>query len=145
MPKKTYSVTKKAAVLVDASFVSDSEAAEQHGVSRSSVVRWRGQMDEDPDLAEAYCELYQEEVQGQDWLEDATRTVQQAFSFLRRAADELDAGDPEAVKAVSMAVQTLTEAKMAAKVIDARLAEHDSKHGAADRENVARLQPAQRH
>jgi primosomal protein N'' len=134
-----YSIEKKAAVLVDASFVADREAADQHGVHRSTIVRWRAKMDEDPELAEAYAEMYREEVQDQDWLQDATETVQQAFSFLRRAADELDAGDPDAVKAVAMAVQTVTEAKLTAEVIDARLAEQDRQHQPAGDEGAPRL------
>jgi hypothetical protein len=83
--------------------------------------------------------MYREEVQDQDWLQDATETVQQAFSFLRRAADELDAGDPEAVKAVAMAVQTVTEAKLTAEVINARLAEQDTQQQSAVGEDAPRL------
>jgi tyrosyl-tRNA synthetase len=135
----TYSTEKKAAVLVDASFVADREAAADHGVHRSTIVRWRAKMDEDPELAEAYAKMYREEVKGQDWLQDATETVQQAFSFLRRAADELDAGDPEAVKAVAMAVQTVTEAKLTAEVINARLAEQNTQQQSAAGENAPRL------
>lgn len=141
--KPSYSTQKKAAVLVDACFVADRKAAEDHGVSRSSIIRWRRQMDERPELAEAYCELYQEEVQGQDWLQDATETVQNAFSFLRKAAGELDPADPEAVKAVAMAVQTVTEAKLTAEVINARLAEQDRQYVQEGGEDAPRL-PEQR-
>ena len=135
----TYSTEKKAAVLVDASFVADREAADQHGVHRSTIVRWRSEMDEDPELAVAYAKIYREEVQGQDWLQDATETVQNAFSFLREAAGELDPRDPEAVKAVAMAVQTVTEAKLTAEVINARLAEQNTQQQSAAGQNAPRL------
>jgi len=141
---KPYSTQKKAAAIVDAAFTTDEEAAEQHGVSRRSIVRWRQEMDQSPELAQSVTAIYKEEIEGRDWLEEATRTVQSAFSFLRRAANELDPSDPDAVKAVSLAIQTLTEAKLTAEVINARLAEQSTEYREADREDAARLQPERR-
>lgn len=140
----SYPTRKKAAAIVDAAFTTDQEAAKQHGVSRRSLIRWRQSLDEDPELAQEVTAIYKEEIQGRDWLEEATRTVQNAFSFLRRATNKLDASDPEAVKAVSLAIQTLTEAKLTAQVINARLAEQNTEYREADREDAARLQPEQR-
>lgn len=140
----SYPTRKKAAAIVDAAFTTDQEAAEQHEVSRRSIQRWRADMEEDPELAENVAALYKEEIQGRDWLEEATRTVQSAFSFLRRASNGLDPSDPDAVKAVSLAIQTLTEAKLTAQVINARLAEQNTEYREADREDAARLQPEQR-
>lgn len=141
----SYPTRKKAAAVVDAAFTTDHEAAEQHGVSRRSIQRWRSQVDNDPALAENVATIYKQQIEGRDWLEEATRTVQQAFSFLRRAADELDPSDPDAVKAVSLAVQTLTEAKLTAEVINARLAEQNPEYRAPDREDAAgQLRPERR-
>ena len=141
----SYPTRKKAAAIVDAAFTTDEEAAGQHDVSRRSIQRWRAEMEEDPKLAENVAAIYKEEIQGRDWLEEATRTVQSAFSFLRQAANELDPSDPDAVKAVSLAIQTLTEAKLTAQVINARLAEQNSEYRASDREDAPRqLQPERR-
>jgi len=141
----SYPTPKKAGVIVDAAFTTDQEAADQHGVSRRSVQRWRAEMDEDPELAENVAAIYKEEIEGRDWLEEATRTVQTAFSFLRRAANELDPSDPDAVKAVSLAIQTLTEAKLTTQVINARLAEQSAEYRETDREDAPRqLRPERR-
>jgi hypothetical protein len=132
-----YTPEQKAQAIVVAAFSSDREAADELDVSRRSIQRWRADMESDPELAENVATLYRDEIEGADWLEDATRTVQTAFSFLRQAANELDPADPDAVLAVSRAIQTITEAKLAADVINARLAEQGSKRRETDREDVA--------
>lgn len=144
MPNGT-SKEKRAEAIVTAAFHSDTEAAEKHDCSRRSIIRWRKQMDEDAELTRLVTEKYDELREEQDWIEDATRTIQQAFAFLRRAADELDPSDPEAVEAVAEAIQTITEAKLTAKVVNARLAENGRTRGAeADQNASGKLHPARR-
>ena len=141
----SYPIPKKAAAIVDAAFTTDQEAADQHDVSRRSIQRWRREMDENPALAENVASIYKEEIEGRDWLEEATQTVQSAFSFLRQAANNLDPSDADAVKAVSLAIQTRTAAKLTAQVINARLAEQDTEYRAPDREDASRqLRPERR-
>lgn len=135
---------KRAEAIVTAAFHSDHEAAKRLDVSRRSIIRWRKQMADDPELSQIVTKKYQELREDADWIEDATRTIQQAFGFLRQAADNLDPQDPKAVEAVADAIRTISEAKLTAKVINARLAEEDRQDATTSGKNATQLVPAQR-
>ncbi|PQJ26741.1 hypothetical protein BSZ35_19015 [Salinibacter sp. 10B] len=122
----SYSTETKARAIIDAALTTDREAAEEHGCSRKSIERWRNQLDSDPELMARLAELWDDVREADDWVEDATDTIRNALSFLRTAFDELDASDPEAVEAVTQAIETLADAKMMADIVDERIGRPDS-------------------
>jgi hypothetical protein len=116
-----YPIETKARAIVDAALTTDREAAEKHEVSRKSIERWRSELDTDPELQARFTELWEEVRAAGDWVEDSTDTIRTALSFLRTAMNELDPSDPEAVEAVTEALNTLVEAKLTVEVVDERL------------------------
>jgi hypothetical protein len=110
----------KAKALVDAALTTDREAADKHGVSRKSIYRWRNRLDEDHELQELTTKYWRQVRAADSWVQGATHTIRKAQAFIRDAADELDAGDPDAVRAMTEALRTLTESLQMARVVDAR-------------------------
>lgn len=121
-----YSNETKARALVDAALTTDREAADKHGCSRKSIERWRDALDADPELQARFADLWEEVREAGDWVEDSTDTIRTALSFLRTAFDELDPSDPEAVAAVTEAIETLADAKLMADIVDERIGAVDS-------------------
>lgn len=116
-----YDLETKARAVVDAALTTDREAASDHGVSRRSIQRWRGELASDMELQKRVTELWSEVREAGDWVEDTTRTIRKALSFVRTATEELDPSDPEDVAAVVEAIEVLTEAKAMADVIETRI------------------------
>lgn len=116
-----YSTEKKARVLVDAALSTDRAAAEDHNVSRSSVKRWRSDLETDEDLRARFDELWQKVEEAEAWTERATSSIREALRFLDAAMDRLDPSDPEAVAAVTDAIETLADATMMQDIVSARL------------------------
>jgi transposase-like protein len=111
----------KAKALVDAALTTDKEAADKHGVHRSTIYRWRQRLDEDHQLQHLTTKYWQQARAADSWVQDATHTIRKAQAFIRDAADELDAGDPGAVRAMTEALRTLTDSLQMARIVDARL------------------------
>jgi hypothetical protein len=116
-----YSTETKAKAIVDAALTTDREAAADHGISRKSLTRWRKDLQTDTALQRLVTERWAEVRAADTWVEDTTQTIRNALSFLRTAMNELDPSDPEAVEAVTGAIQTLAEAKAMADIIDTRI------------------------
>jgi transposase-like protein len=132
-----YEATEKAKLLVEAALKTDTEVAETHGVARRSLYRWREQLHDNPDLQRAVYERWEELKAADSWAEDATRTIRKAQSFIRTATEDLDPSDPEALRAVTEALQALVDATQMARIIDARLADQNTRDREADRSHVA--------
>lgn len=114
----------KAKALVDAALTTDREAADKHDVHRSTIYRWRQRLDDDHELQHLTSKYWQQVRAADSWVQDATHTIRKAQSFLRNATDELDASDPEAVRAMTEALRTLTESLQMARIVDARLGQN---------------------
>jgi 3-mercaptopyruvate sulfurtransferase SseA len=94
-------------------------------------------MASDADLQQCVAERWEEYREADTWAEDATRTIRKAQSFIRTATEEMDASDPEALQAMTDALQTLVEATQMARIIDARLADENTGDREEDRSDVA--------
>jgi transposase-like protein len=133
----SYGVDQKAKILVEAAVKTDTEAADTHDLARSTIYRWRQSLKEDAALQRAVYERWEELKAADTWADDATRTIRKAQSFIRTATEDLDPSDPEALRAVTEALQALVDATQMARIIDARLADQNSGDRAADRPDVA--------
>lgn len=132
-----YTNEQKAEAIVDSAFSTDAEAAEKHGCSPRSIQRWRSDMDTDPDLSQNVALKWQAFRDAETWADDASRTIRKAMGFVRRAVEHLDPADPASLEAITRAIQTLTNAKLTADVIDARLAQSNRRHDAQGQQSVA--------
>ena len=131
-----YALETKAKIIVEAALTTDLEAAERHDVDRSSIYRWRRQMEQDPKLQRLVAMRWKEFRKADSWVQDATHTIRKAQSFIRNAAEEMDPSDPAAVEAMTDALQTLTESLQMARIVDARLGT-DRPDGEAGRQDDA--------
>ena len=131
----------KAKALVDAALTTDREAADKYGVSRNSIYRWRNRLDEDHELQELTTKYWRQVRAADSWVQDATHTIRKAQAFIRDAADELDASDPDAVRAMTEALRTLTESLQMARVVDARLGQGRQNDEPGGQDDARRLGP----
>jgi len=138
-----YARETKAKIIVEAALTTDLEAAERHGVDRSTIYRWRQKMENNPDLQRLVSMRWEEFRAADSWVQDATHTIRKAQSFIRNAADEMDPGDPEAVEAMTEALQTLTESLQMARIVDARLGTNRSDREAGGQDGPGPLPPSE--
>ena len=115
-----FNYERAAAVLVDALYRGDVEAAQRHGVTRRSLYNWRYRLATDQRLAQLFDEKRRQAEA--EWVPQFVPAIRDAVEFLRRAAQELDPTDPDAVHAVAGALKILSEIAMMKEVLDARLA-----------------------
>jgi len=118
-----YPVEKKAEAIVTSALNTDEEAADICDVSVRSIKRWRSQMQDRPELARSVTLKWRKAREEDNWAEEATHAIQKGLSFLRRATEELDPGEPRHVEVVTNAIQVLARAKTVHDVIEQRLAE----------------------
>lgn len=129
-----HTLDTKAKALVDAALTTDREAAEKHGVHRSTLYRWRQRLDEDHELQTLTTKYWRQVRADDSWVQGATRTIRKAESFIRNASEELDPSDPDALRAMTKALRTLTESLQMARIVDARLGQ-SRQNGEADRQD----------
>lgn len=136
-----YALDTKAKIIVEAALTTDLEAAERHDVDRSSIYRWRRQMEEDPELQRLVSMRWDEYRQADSWVQDATHTIRKAQSFIRSAAEHMDPSDPEALEAMTEALNTLTESLQMARIVDARLGTNRPDGEAGRQDDAGRIPP----
>ena len=131
---------KAAAILVDAAYKGDEVAAAEWGVSERTVKRYRARMGDDPKLALAVRE--KRALVERDWAETLPETIREAADFIRRAARQGNARDPNMVHAVAGGMKLVAEIHFAKQMLDARLAQigvdvRDSGEHRTDRPQIA--------
>lgn len=119
---------KAAKVLVEASYTSDNKAANKYGVTPRTIRNYRTRLDEDENFAEVFLKLKKEA--DRYWLMGVPEAIEKGVKFLDRAFDELDPADPSAITAVTNAIKTLEEIKLAESVINVRIAKYSRTIGA---------------
>lgn len=119
MPR-AFNYERAAAALVDALLTNDRAAAEKYGVSRKSIEGWRLRLAEDDVLREFFANKKAE--QDRAWANEIPAALASCIDFLRRAANECDPRDPDAVHAVAGALKIMAEVVMVREIVDARLA-----------------------
>lgn len=137
MAAPNFDAERAARVLVDACFMTDAEAAERHDLSRRTVLNYRKRLASDAELAQLFTAKLQEARAHEGWADDLTSTIRTAMSAVRRCANEMDPTKPSTLQALTDALRVLTEAQLALRVIDARLAQQDRQPEPAPGEGAA--------
>jgi len=111
---------KWAEILLDAALEADSTVAQQWGVSRQQISRWRRSYREgEPNICEAVRRKeYEREHR---WVRQIPGALESVIAFLQRAANQSDPTDPDAVREAARALQQLHETKLTHDVMQHRL------------------------
>lgn len=117
----TFDREKAAAVLVDAAYRGDEEAARLWGIAERSIRRYRARMDEDGELASLV--QHKRALVERGWAETLPETIREAADFIRRAARQGNAKDPNMVHAVAGGMKLVAEIHFARQMLDARFAQ----------------------
>ena len=107
-------------VLATAVVIGDKAAALKHGCSERSIRRWRDSCDEDATLAAAVqCARATLEA---NWSREIPAAIICAIDYLTRATAALPIDSPDAVEAVTKALDTLSMVIAHDRMLDAHLA-----------------------
>lgn len=77
------------------------------GVSKRTILRWKARLHEDPELYFYYQKFVQERVQ--HCCERLPAVVLAAIDWVGRACEAQDPSNPDSLKAMSIAIESLTE------------------------------------
>ena len=106
-------------VLVEAAFFGDKPTAAKYGIATRTIHRYRKRLNEDAQLS-ALVKV-KKDLMEQEWAEEMPAAIRASIEFLRKAATEAKATDPDVIHAIAGALKILSDVAMTKKVIDARL------------------------
>lgn len=124
MSGKNFNAERAATALVEAAFLGDVRAARKFHVTKGSLTNWRRLLDTDPDFRALF--LSKKARAETDWADRLGRAIVAAIEFLGDTLAETRNRTPAMVHAVSSALATLIEARLALDLLEARLARHDA-------------------
>lgn len=120
-PRPNFDYERASRALAVAALEGDAVAAQREGITERSVRNYRARMEKDATLSALF---HQKKVALENnWANEIAPTLRAALAFIRKAAENLDPKDPEAVHAIAGAFKLVNEGHQTMKVIDARLAE----------------------
>lgn len=122
MPR-AFNYERAAAALVDAIVMGDHGAAEKYEVSYRSIQEWRSRLQTDKVLVQFFKE--KKALQDKEWAHEIPSAIASCIQYLKKASQECDCKDPDAVHAIAGALKIMSEVSMTREVIDARLAGQD--------------------
>ena len=120
-PRPNFDYERASRALAVAALEGDATAAQREGITVRTLQRYRKQLDTDPLLSQLVAE--KKAALENNWANEIAPTLRAALAFIRKAAENLDPKDPEAVHAIAGAFKLVNEGHQTMKVIDARLAE----------------------
>lgn len=115
---------KAAAILVDAAYQGDEEAARLWGISERTVKNYRARLADDSRLTLIFRE--KRALVERDWADALPATIQAAADFIQRAAKQGNPRDPAMVHAVAGGMKLVSEVMFVKQMLDARF--KDGRH-----------------
>ena len=94
-----------------------SKAAQQLGVSKRTIYRWKKEARESDELAKTVRAVKRDYLEG--WLEQFGPFLIEAAQFLRESLDELDPGDREDVHQVTGSISQVADILLTKDMLDA--------------------------
>jgi hypothetical protein len=123
---RVFNRVRAASALIEAVFKPDKEVALAFGVSVRTIEYWRSRLKTDEDLQREYRKMAQEKLA--PWLSEIPDVLDQAVSFLSVATKTADPTNPDAIKAITGAIATLSDLQ----IIHEALRERQSARAATD-------------
>lgn len=124
---------KVAKILVEATVIGDKAAADKNGISLRTLWRYRSQLKAGTDSELTASVSDKKAVIEKGWADEIPGALRSAVEFLRKAAEQADPKDPEAIHSVAGSMKLLSEVAATWKVLDARLARMAGQTREADR------------
>ena len=115
----TFNQERAAKALVDAILMGDQDAAKKYGVSLRTIENWRSRLDTDRHFAAFFQNLRQ--AKDENWAVELPAALASCIDFLKRAGQEADAKNPDAIAAIASAAETLADMALTQKVVDERI------------------------
>jgi hypothetical protein len=129
MPPGARKVELAARVLVAAMVKGDREVAQEYGVSRRSIQRWRSIITKDPEGELATSVAKKKEAVEGDWAAKIPTAIESCLDFIEKAAREGDPKDPDLLRSVAGALKMVSEVQISKVLMDARLSKQNRKPG----------------
>lgn len=130
MPTPKFDRDRAAKILIDAATLGDAKACEKWNVTVRTLQNYRQRLAGDPELSQVFAE--KKALQDKTWADEIPEMLKAGIDFLKRAAQEAEARDPDAVHAIAGAVKIVSEVQAMRKVIDARISGQNQPDGAED-------------
>lgn len=129
-----------ATVLLEALYTTDEIACQRYGIDVRTLQRYRKALVEDAELVDIMRQK-QEEF-NKRWAEEFPVTLIEAAKTLRSCFEEIRSDprvkkNPELIASIAGAVKICADVSLTARVIDARLTQHDRPQGQVPREESA--------
>lgn len=115
----TFNQDRAAKALVDAILMGDRAAAEKYDVTIRTMENWRSRLDTDPHFSAFFQELRAKK--DERWADDLAAALASGIRFLKDAGTQADPKDPDAIVAITGAVETLADIALTQKMVDERL------------------------
>ena len=116
---REFNKERAAKALVDAILMGDNEAAKKYGVSYKSLQGWRSRLDTDTEFRQFFQELRAKK--DERWADDLAAALASGIRFLKDAGTQADPKDPDAIAAITGAVEMLADIALTQKMVDERL------------------------
>ena len=107
---------RAAAVLADAAYLGDAQAAKRWNVALRTVANYRARLKTDPEFARFFQEVRQS-AEG-DWTSELSRALKTGVRKLACMLDQTTALDPDTMQAVTAAIKALAEIAITREVLD---------------------------
>lgn len=137
MPHPNINYDRVALILVEATYHNDRTVAKNWSISQKTIYNYRKRLANDSGLAELY-RLKKSEFE-RNWGNGVSAAIISALDFIKRASQEADPKNPEAIHAIAGALKLVAEVGLTKEVIDARLAEYHRSKGETNIEVIAAL------
>lgn len=122
-----------ARVVVDATLLGDGTAAKRHNVSTKTVQRYREMAQSDANVSKLVSALWA--AADKDWGKGLASALRGQIEFLNRATEKADPSNPEAITAVTGALETLADVALTKRMLDARLGPEAGAEAGGDRQH----------
>lgn len=109
---------RAAEVLVDSISMGEVKAAEHHGISRRTINNYQSRLKSDRKLSQLFAE--KKAARNAAWAEHIPDALESTLNFLKRAGEQADPSDPEAIHAVAGAFKLVAEIGILRDVVNAR-------------------------
>lgn len=112
-----------AAILVEALYYGDAQAAERWGITTRTIINYRNRLADDVELSRIFAD--KKDKFETEWASEIPAAMRAGLRFLMKAAEEADHTDPDVIHAVAGGMKIMAEIGLTKDIIDARLGRHD--------------------
>ncbi len=110
---------RAARILVEAAYKGDSHACQAYHITERTLRNWRQRLDVDAHFSAIFHEKKQ--LFERSWADELPAAIRATIEAAKRAAQQLDAADPDGAHAIAGLLKILSEIATMREILDARL------------------------